>query len=800
MTTRMAGRVWAGVALIVLGTPALAQGATEAAQPGVAAGGGIEEIVVTAQKRLEGIQTVPIAISAFTGDTLAQRQIEKGIDLQLAVPNLILVGNDRPTLRGIGNNAISSTAENGTASFTNGAYVGGRPENEFFDLARIEVLRGPQGTLFGRNTTGGAINVVTARPNNELGGHIQGTYGNFNSVKIDGALNLPLGDAIQQRFAGYYLRRDGFTFNEFNNNRIDSRDQYGVRSSTRLVAGDDTEANLVVQYYSEDDSRSRENKRLCKATPVLGCSPNELGFDSPNAQATVFQRLLAGFFTGSIFPPGGNIYAGAPNPTSLRRVAADTDPTFEANELLATFEAVHRFGNLSLTSLTGYSRSRTEANTDYDNAALPFRFLRPITYTASAGNVVTTDRLLTTDSFKAKGRTFTQELRLASSSGKAFDFTIGGFYLKSSGGASFEIWHPALELAAIAFGLPVASQHFINESPKSTTESYAAFGEGYLRVGAATKLTVGLRYSHDDKFIRTRSILLAAPPPFTEASTSSGRVTGKVAIDHKADFAFTDESLLYASYAHGYKAGGLNPGSAVARTFKPEIVDAVEVGIKNQLAGRTVQANLTAFYYDYKDLQLGQRINGGAVTSNGSARILGVEAEFLWVPTRAFQANLNLSYLDTRIDDFLTVDAANPAQANPSVPPVVITPAVAINLRGNELPYAPRFKVNTGAQYTVPLGDGGWHATLRGDFTMQSRYFAREFNTPNDRIKSWNLANALLRLDAPEDRYGVELWVKNIADKANITNSIIEDAQVGSYRNVRVLEPRTFGVTARASF
>ena len=175
-----------------------------------------------------------------------------------------------------------------------------------------------------------------------------------------------------------------------------------------------------------------------------------------------------------------------------------------------------------------------------------------------------------------------------------FDFTVGGFYLHSRGSASFEIWHPALELAAIAFGLPPASRHFTNESPVSTTESYAAFGEGYVKLGDATKVTVGLRYSHDDKFIRTRSILLAPPPAFTEASISSGRVTGKVAIDHKADFAFTDESLIYASYAHGYKAGGLNPGSNVARTFKPEIVDAFEVGIKNQLAGRTLQANLTA--------------------------------------------------------------------------------------------------------------------------------------------------------------------------------------------------------------
>ncbi|HZG46414.1 MAG TPA: TonB-dependent receptor, partial [Allosphingosinicella sp.] len=547
--------------------------------------------------------------------------------------------------------------------------------------------------------------------------------------------------------------------------------------------------------------RSRENKRLCKATPVLGCSPVELGFDSPNAQATVFQRLLALVGTGpGIFPPGGNIYAGAINPPNLRQVSADYDPTFDGEELLGTLEVSHDFGSITLTSLSGYAEGETEANTDYDNAALPFRFLRPITYRLDADTVITTDQLRTSDSFKAKGRTFTQELRLTSNFEGAFDFTAGLFYLDIEGRSSFEIFHPALELAAIAFGLPEASRRFINETPLATTESRAIFGEAYLRLSDATRVTFGLRYTEDEKSIRTRTILLAPPGPFVEASRSYSRVTGRAAIDHELSYGGLGEGRLYASFARGYKAGGLNPGNSNTPEFAPESVDAYEIGAKNDLFGRTVQANLAAFYYNYQDLQLGQRVAGTAITSNGDAKVWGVEGEFLFLPTPRLQLNANLSYLNTRIGDFVTVDAANPAQVDPRIQPPAVAPQVPVNLQGNELPYAPNFKINLGAQYTMALGSTGWSATVRGDYVHQGDYFAREFNTPNDRIEGWSIANAYLRFTSEDEALGVELFVKNIGNSSAISSSIIEDAQVGSYRNVRVLEPRTYGVSTRVKF
>jgi len=768
-----------------------------AALPAVAlAAAPIEEIVVTAQKRSESLQSVPLAVSAFSAETLDRGLIEKSQDIQLSIPNAILVGNDRFTLRGIGNNAISSTADNGVQSFLNGAPGGVLPQDDYYDLERVEVLRGPQGTLYGRNTTGGAINVITKKPGDKLEGFISGGIGNFAGTKLQGAITLPVANAFSTRFAGYYLKRDGYTENLFTGNRIDGRNQYGLRNTSELKLGERTTATLFLQYYNEDSSRAREAKRLCKADPVLGCSPNELAFDSPASQATILQRLLSGFFTGRLIAPGALIYANAPNPTDLRQVAADTDPTYKGDGFAGNLTLEHRADAFTLTSISSYSESKVEANTDWDNAALPFRFLTPVTYFVNRNTQVTTDRLLTTDSFTSQGRTWAQELRVATDNkDNLVNFTLGGFYLNSKGRARFETWHPSVELFTKLIGLPVISQHVDSNTPVSRTEAKAVFGEAYVNLSDATKLTVGGRYTAEKKSIETRSIVLSAPPPWVIASRQWSRTTGKVALDHTVNWADGGKSLLFASVSTGYKGGGLNPGNALSPDFRPETVTAYELGAKNTLFDGTLQANLSAFYYDYTDLQLGQRIAGGVLTANSDAKIKGLEAEMLWSPTPALLFDTNLSWLDTEIGDFLTVDPANPAQSLTAT-----TPQRPVNLKGKDLPYSPKYKVKLGAQYSFDLGLDGWNGSVRADFTHQDSYFAREFNTPNDKIKAWSVIDLQARVANRDGDLEFIAYVKNVEDKGNITNSIIEDALIGSYRNVRILDPRTFGLTVTKRF
>ena len=345
--------------LLALAPPAAAQGVV------------VEELVVTAQKREQALQDVPLAVSAFSEKALDRAQIEDATDIQFSIPNAVLTGNDRFTLRGIGTNALGSS-DLGVQSFVNGAAIGYLPQNEFFDMQRIEVLRGPQGTLYGRNTTGGAINLITRKPTPEFGGEASLQVGNFANVRVGGALNLPLGDKVGVRLAGYSLNRDGYTENVATGNDVDGRDQWALRGTLALNFSEATNATLVVSRYEEDSTRAREGKRLCKAHPVLGCDPRFLGFDSPDANTTILQTLARSF---TPFPVGGNIYAGAPNPTDLRKVAADTDPRYKLDQTAVTLDFEHDFGTLQFSAIGAYSKGSTEQNTDWDNADLPFRLL-----------------------------------------------------------------------------------------------------------------------------------------------------------------------------------------------------------------------------------------------------------------------------------------------------------------------------------------------------------------------------------------------------------------------------------------
>ena len=775
-------RLTAMAAVSVIALAASSAFAQEAAE--------LEELVVTAQKRAQNLQEVPIAVSAFSEAALDRVQIEDATDIQLSIPNAVLTGNDRFTLRGVGNNALAGV-DPGVPTFVNGAAVGYPPQNEFFDMQRIEVLRGPQGTLYGRNTTGGAINFITRKPGSEFGGEASVQVGNYSNLRVGAAIDLPLGEAVGLRLAGYNLDRDGYTRNISTGNDVDGRDQWGVRGTANFKFGPDTELTLVASRFEEDSSRAREGKRLCKANAVLGCDPRFLGFDSPDANTTILQTLSRAF---TPFPAGGNIYAGAPNPTDLRKIAADTDPTYEASQSTLSLDFEHDFGPITLSAIGGYSKFSTEQNTDWDNADLPFRFTRPITYFKDRDTVVTTDRLLTTDSFTGRGKTYTGEVRLASQFDGRFNFLAGYFHAQGTSSGGFETWHPAIESFQKALGRPQETWRVSALSRNGKNATWAVFGESYVKLAENLRLTLGARYTDEERSGEARSIVLSGLNPYVYSRFSGHKATYKAALDWSPELAFTDQTLIYGSVASGYKGGGQNSNTATP-SFGPETVTAYEVGAKNILANGTLQANLTAFYYDYKGLQLGQRINGGVVTRNADATIYGLEGEFAYALGNHILIDTNLSYLHTSIGTFFSEDAANPAQSLTAT-----TPTVQINLKGNDLPHSPGFKVKAGAQYKTDAFRGDWTATFRVDATWQDSYFAREYNTATDRIDGWGVIDAQVRFENEPMGLGVRLFVKNLTDGDNITNIIIEDALIGRYRNARLLEPRTYGVIVQKKF
>ena len=772
-----------------------------------------DEIIVTAQKREQSLQDVPLAVTAFSGDNIDNKTIDDSVDLSFSVPNLTVAENGAASLRGVGNLAISSTAESGLGYHVNGVYIGNpAAETEYYDIERIEVLRGPQGTLYGRNTTAGVINIITKKADDEFGGFVNVMGGNFSTIRARGAINIPLGDAVATRLSGFFLDRQGYTKNAFNGNDIDDRHMFGLRSSTRVLIGDATEANLIVSYFEEDDNKANLAKGVCTKDPVTGCSALSAGFETPDSRRTVFNTL--GAVTGTIAtgfgPAAVDYFAGAVNPADLRRVFQDVDPTYFVKEWNASIEVVHDFGGLSLTSLTGYQRLTRDVLNDFDRFVPTLGLTGPVTFDALAnGNPVTTTQIVSARRDLSHAEQFYQELRLASDFDGRLNFILGGNFYDIEGDILVTITHPTLAARQQQVGISTAFEAFTIESNPSTTQSFGFFGEAYFDLTDRTRLTGGIRYSHDEKTILTRQIFLDPLPggvvrPFTSGDFEKGVVTGRAVIDHR----FSDDLLGYLSLSRGYKAGGINPGGAVIPEFEPEFLNAAEVGFKASAAGGRVTTNVAAFYYDYKDLQIGQVGVTSANTVNTDARVFGAEAEFIFRPTDAFQIDGGVSYLNTTLKGFQSGDEGDPLGIAPNTVPVldalgnvVLTSGglVLKDLDGNELPFSPTWKLAIGAQYAMQIGDN-FVVTPRIDLYQQGSYFGTAFNKPSEDLDGYSQTDVKLLISPQQGAWELRAFAKNVFNNDDITRITQEGPLVGRFRSVVVLEPRTYGLEATLRF
>ena len=341
-------------------------------------------IIVTAQRQNQSLQEVPIAVSAFDAAALEAQQIENASDLQLTLPNVSFTKSNFTgssfTIRGIGDLCVGTSCDAATGIHVNGSPLFGTRlfETEYFDLERVEVLRGPQGTLFGRNATSGVVNVVTNKP--ELGifaGAAEFEYGNYNSIKTKGMINVPIGDTLAVRAAGFYLNRDGFTTNIFNGEKIDDRDMYAVRGSLRWEPTADTTFDLMGYYFRENDKRLRIQKQLCQRDPtgVLGCLNNRRDFANTNSNSSFtgtlgseeflqLNGLPPGFGLNSLYGP--DAYANYTEPRDVRQVGTAFTPEYFADELQVQAHLDQRFGAMRL-SLTGlYQETTVDSRQDYN--------------------------------------------------------------------------------------------------------------------------------------------------------------------------------------------------------------------------------------------------------------------------------------------------------------------------------------------------------------------------------------------------------------------------------------------------
>ena len=647
------------------------------------------EIIVTAQRRDEALQEVPIAVSAFQGDQLNAAGVDSVLELAKVTPSLLITEGSsqaQPFIRGVGGRNITPGNEATTAVYIDGVYQTDKTGillQSFPDVESVQVLRGPQGTLFGRNATSGAILVTTKRPADEFGAMIEGTYGTDQKAART-FVTGPLGETLAFGVAGFYDRKSDYLRNRNPSNGEGSHtggdELYGVRGSLLWEPADSVEV-LLQGNYAKGYTRA-----------IMAVQP--VGPDRTLGEAVSL-------------PLGIDIR----NPR--RSYYGEAEPEVRYDTYGGSLRIDWDLGGIGLKSTSAYTHSGSGVQLDLD---------------ASPVSLFWFDTDL-------EGRTYQQEVLLSSQTESPFQWLLGAFYINYRDGYNAldqfvalpfirnyqnNTVPPAL-LAASASGLgPTSGRVYISQTNFVTVKSLGLFGEGSYKFGEATKLTLGLRYtdekhSLDEDNRRVTNLpngmggLISIPQTSAQVcattvgcdnlSTPFSELTYRAVLDHK----FSDDVLIYASYNRGFKSGVYNISSVpnVIAT-EPETIDAFEVGLKSTLApGLT--ANVASYYYKYDNLQVpvvDPITNTQKSINAAKATISGLEVELGWNPTRRTSLNAGFStFFKSEYDSFPNCEIYRPTGAGLAIVPNA-------DCSGTDLPTTPDIMFSLSGSHTIPLGDG----------------------------------------------------------------------------------------------
>jgi iron complex outermembrane receptor protein len=578
------------VAMLGLAAPARAQEAQ--APAGQEADSMVSDIVVTATRRGTALQNTPLAVTALSGESLAQAGITTAADLVRVAPTVqVAKVNNIPQIyiRGIGLQNTTIGSDPGVAVHINGAYLARPPMMEagMYDLERVEVLRGPQGTLYGRNATGGALNLITAKPTDKLEASVQLEIGNYDHIRVDAMVSGPLSEDVGVRVAGFFDSRNGYSTNLVTNSPV-------------------------------GEPRSRAGRVTLKYAPADSVLTSVLTADYLKTTRDGIANYIKAFY-----PAIPNVYAPVPGgrySSDPRKAYYDLDPTGMTKIAGVTLENTFKFDPVTLKSLTAYRYMRRLYSSDVDATDLP-----------NINNPVQFDR----------SETFTQEFQLLSNNSGAFEWLVGGFYLHEKARDAFDY-----DIRTTFGGAPFVVPFTLLIRDAQKTDSYAAFGQLSYSFLPGLKATVGLRYSYDKKSIAEFLNI----PEFFSTTTANlndhwSALTPKFGLEYKADSTF-----IYASVTRGFKAGGFNAGNPNQTVgYDPEYVWTYEAGLKRDWFGRLLRTNLSVFRSEYSNLQVTQYLNNTSLLKNaGSARIDGIELETTLKPSSQLQLQGAFTYLDTK--------------------------------------------------------------------------------------------------------------------------------------------------------
>jgi len=736
----------------------------------------IEKIVVTAEKRGESLQDLSQAVTAFTAKDLDNKNILSFVDLSAIAPGVTVAKNEGfktvISIRGVGNEANQNATANPSVSYhIDGIYIASpyALQTDFIDIERIEILRGPQGTLFGQNSTGGAINVISTKPSfDDFVGKADVSLGTDNLIKVRGTVNVPISDDLAMRTSFSRATQDGYTQNVYNGPNV-------LNPSETFVGKD----------MDNIDNLSMRTDWLW------------------NASDTLSLRFLAQYFSGD---SNGAGIKGIDDPTpGARNLSQDTDSAYELESQVYGLIAEWDAGFAVIKSLSSYQKDDITVVRDNDRHSFVTNPEIQISVFNPEVNIQTT---------------FTQELNVISNQplfGK-LDWIVGAFFLDTDIDITIReeldvgrdgVLDGYIPSFPAVFG---GDRGFISDS-NPQRESLSFYGQTTYPISETVRLITGLRYTKDE-VESTVSNFFAPSPSFINPKTED--LTGRIALELDAG----DDTMTYASYTRGLKPGGSNltfsegDDALVRAAFEDETIDAYEIGFKTEFMDSRVRTNVAAFYYDYTNLQFqASDFNefGSGVSNIPESEIYGIELEMtaligdrfsLDVKLASMESEVSADYLalDNRllIEDVFLADGVTPAKeeihgANRDVARFLQ------NLSGNELAKTPSLTADISLGFEDQLKDGAYiGASLQ--YTFRGEFEQRVFNNPEvDTVDSYDLINLSVSYDNSDEVWGVDLIAYNMLDEDGI-NSAMTDVFGVNETGFQYVAPRQLIARFRYNF
>ena len=754
---------------IGLALPTVAEAQTSAPEKS-----NLEEIVVTAQKRAENVQDAPLAISAVTGATLAKDRVTSITDLAQTMTGISFTANspqaNEINIRGVVNTRLTGpTADQSVSTFVDDVYVArsGILNTAFYDVARIEVVRGPQGVLLGKNVAGGAVNVISNKPTQENSGAATASIGNYSLRQFSGFVNGAISEDFSGRISFQAIKHSGYARDLLHNVDVENLDSTQARVQLAYEpAGSGFNALFIADYSQTSDD-----------------GINRVGVVSPTSPAgpTIWSgtRALISARLGRVLGPRESYPVW---PKFLGDAAASPQRATRDNYSFILKLEQELGQSIKISSTTGYRNNKSFTLYDQTGLGPDNGFNLTPAELASVGSSLLFAEPV---NFRETGNFFTQEVRLQSTDNASkLSWIIGAFYLKSNVTQRNRFWGESLVLPTLS-----GESHWIDAG---RNEDYAVFAQLGYKLTDTLKLDAGLRYTHDSKNGNQQGIIVSTGDrynpadlaPLTPLTINFNTPYGKSwsAWTPQATLSWTPNNTMmaYATISRGFKGGGFqnNASKAVAANtaYEPENVTNYEVGYKTELFDRSVRWNSALFMMKYKNLQVQQTLASclcNIISNAASATIKGIESDLQIAPSKQFRAWISGTYLDATYDSFTFA---------------------GVNNTGKELQRTPKFQIAVGAE--VSFGSGKWEdaLTLRLAYRYQGRMPWAPENTTWE--KAYGTLDGRVTLNMPDKNWSLSAFGKNLTNKLYRTNIIVFfHDEMSSYA-----PPRTYGLELGAKF